>query len=434
MQVLNYDPNKQRVSLGYKQLLPDPWIASTEKYEINSRVSGRVVSLTDYGAFVELETGIEGLIHVSEMSWSKRIKHPSKCVQIGDDVDVVVLAVDSDARRISLGMKQTEPNPWEAIRTKYQVGDVLDGEVRNITDFGVFVGVGESIDGLVHISDLSWSERVKHPGDLYRKGDSIKAKVLQVDVDEGKFSLGVKQLTDDPFIAVAKKYPVGSTASGQVEKVTDFGVFVQLGNGIEGLIHQSELSDTEFEKPQDVCKKGDMLDFVVLAIDSEERRFSLSRKARLQNLQGDDLQEYIDIAKPKTRMADAFSKIRDTKSGRRKKKSRRDQDADDVPMLDTSLVDEETSDSTETASDDDVQTASSAEADEDTAGEVTSETSEETQVSTASEADAIASEGDSIDKNDSASASTKEAGSDESSTPEDGSAASEENAVPPVEE
>ena len=448
VQVLSYDPNKQRVSLGYKQLLPDPWIAASEKYEINSRVGGRVVSLTDYGAFVELETGIEGLIHVSEMSWSKRIKHPSKCVQIGDDVDVVVLAVDSDARRISLGMKQTEPNPWEAIRTKYQVGDVLEGEVRNITDFGVFVGVGESIDGLVHISDLSWSERVKHPGDLYRKGDSIKAKVLQVDVDEGKFSLGVKQLTDDPFIAVAKKYPVGSIASGQVEKVTDFGVFVQLGNGIEGLIHQSELSDTEFEKPQDVCKKGDMLDFVVLAVDSEERRFSLSRKARLQNLQGDDLQGYIDTAKPKTRMADAFLKIRDTKIGRRKKKSRRDQDADYVPMLDTSPVDEETSDSTETASNDDVQTASSAEADEDTAGEVTSEPNEETQASTASEADAIASEadviaseadviaseGDSIDKNESASASTKEAGSDESSTPEDGSAASEENAVPHVEE
>ena len=328
VQVLNYDADKQRVSLGYKQLLPDPWIAATEKYEINSRVGGRVVSLTDYGAFVELEAGIEGLIHVSEMSWSKRIKHPSKCVQIGDDVDVVVLAVDSDARRISLGMKQTEPNPWETIRAKYQVGDTVEGEVRNITDFGVFVGVGESIDGLVHISDLSWSERVKHPGDLYRKGDPIKTKVLQIDVDEGKFSLGVKQLAEDPFTAIAVQHPVGATASGQVEKVTDFGVFVQLGNGVEGLIHQSELSDTEFEKPHDICKKGDVLDFVVLAIDSEERRFSLSRKARLQNLHGEELQEYIDIAKPKTRMADAFSKVRDNKGGRKKKKSRRDQEAD----------------------------------------------------------------------------------------------------------
>ena len=331
VQVLSYDQNKQRVSLGYKQLLPDPWLAAAEKYEINSRVSGRVVSLTDYGAFVELETGIEGLIHVSEMSWSKRIKHPSKCVQIGDDVDVVVLAVDTDARRISLGMKQTEPNPWETISAKYQVGDAVEGEVRNITDFGVFVGVGEAIDGLVHISDLSWSERVKHPGDLYRKGDKIKAKVLQIDVDEGKFSLGVKQMTEDPFITVAAEHPVGSTSSGQVEKVTDFGVFIQLGSGIEGLIHQSELSDTEFNKPQDVCKKGDMLDFVVLAVDSEERRFSLSRKARLQNLQGEELKEYIDTAKPKTRMADAFSKVHeDGKAMRRKKKARREQDVEET--------------------------------------------------------------------------------------------------------
>ncbi len=337
VQVLSYDPNKQRVSLGYKQLLPDPWVAAADKYELNSRVKGRVVSLTDYGAFVELEAGIEGLIHVSEMSWSKRVKHPSKCVQIGDGVDVVVLAVDPDARRISLGMKQTEPNPWETIRTKYQVGDTVEGEVRNITDFGIFVGVGEPIDGLVHISDISWSERVKHPGDLYRKGDPIKAKVLQIDVDEGKFSLGVKQLTEDPFNTVAEQYPVGATASGQVEKVTDFGVFVQLGNGVEGLIHQSELSDTEFEKPHDVCRKGDLLDFVVLAVDSEERRFSLSRRARLRNLHGEQLQEYIDTAKPKTRMADAFSKIRDSRGGRRKKKIRREQEVGDSEVSPVSV-------------------------------------------------------------------------------------------------
>ena len=420
VQVLNYDANKQRVSLGYKQLLPDPWIAATEKYALNARVSGRVVSLTDYGAFVELETGVEGLIHVSEMSWSKRIKHPSKCVQIGDDVEVMVLAVDADARRISLGMKQTGPNPWETIRVKYQVGDVVEGEVRNITDFGVFVGVCEAIDGLVHISDLSWSERVKHPGDLYRKGDSIKAKVLQIDVDEGKFSLGVKQLTDDPFIAVAKEYPVGTTTSGQVEKITDFGVFVQLGNGIEGLIHQSELSDTEFDKPQDICKKGDMLDFVVLSVDAEERRFSLSRKARLQNLQGDDLQEYIDTAKPKTRMADAFSKILDTKIGRRKKKSRRDQDADDVQMLDTSPADEETSAGTATTRDAALPTASSAAADE-------------TQASVASEAAARADAGNPVDNSESA-APTPATDSDASSTQEADSATSTANAAPQAED
>lgn len=316
VRVLSYDPHRQRVSLGYKQLQPDPWVEVEKKYEINSKVKGLVVSLTDYGAFVELESGIEGLIHVSEMSWSKRIKHPSKCVQIGDEVEVVVLAIDSDSRRISLGMKQIEPNPWLVLKEKYKVGDVVKGEVRNITDFGIFVGVGEGIDGLVHISDLSWTGRVKHPGDLYRKGDTIETKVLQIDVDEGRFSLGVKQLTDDPFATVANKFPVGSSASGEVEKITDFGVFVRLGPGVEGLIHQSELSDTEFDKPADVCKVGDELDFVVLSIDSEERRFSLSRKARLQNLQGEELKEYIDTSKPKTRMADAFSKVQDSRNDR----------------------------------------------------------------------------------------------------------------------
>ena len=387
VRVLSYDPHKQRVSLGYKQLLPDPWVAAADKYEINARVHGRVVSLTDYGAFVELETGIEGLIHVSEMSWSKRVKHPSKCVQIGDEVEVVVLAIDSEARRISLGMKQIEPNPWESIRAKYKVGDVIEGEVRNITDFGVFVGVGEGIDGLVHISDLSWPERIKHPGDLYRKGDRIKTKVLQIDVDEGKFSLGVKQLSEDPFIAVAAQHPVGSIASGKVEKVADFGVFVQLGNGIEGLIHVSELSDSEFERPHDICKKGDMIDFVVLAVDSEERRFSLSRKARLQNLHGDELQEYIDTVKPKTRMADAFSKMRSAgKSGRRKKRDRReeaedgvaastsataeatsttDSDATDLDSTTTTAAASTTSDdiSTSTTSDDDISTSTTSDDD-----------------------------------------------------------------------
>ena len=345
VKVLSYDPNKQRVSLGYKQLQPDPWEAASDKYQIDSRASGRVVSLTDYGAFVELESGVEGLIHVSEMSWSKRIKHPSKCVQIGDDVDVVVLAIDSEARRISLGMKQIEPNPWLVLQEKYKVGDVIKGEVRNITDFGVFVGVGEGIDGLVHISDLSWSERVKHPGDLYGKGDSIEAKVLQIDVDEGKFSLGVKQLSPDPFESVAQQYPVGTIASGSVEKVADFGVFVKLGSGVEGLIHQSELSDGEFDKPSDICKVGDNLDFVVLAIDSGDRRFSLSRRARLRNLQGEELKEYIDTSRPRTRMADAFSKVRESKKAKADKQREANKDStSDQQRNDENKVDQHSED------------------------------------------------------------------------------------------
>ena len=313
VKVLSYNESKQRVSLGYKQLQPDPWTAVEERYLLDSKVGGKVVSIADYGAFVELEPGVEGLIHVSEMSWSKKIKHPSKCVQIGDEVDVVVLSIDPEARRISLGMKQTEPNPWVAIKEKYNVGDTVRGKVRNITEFGLFIGVNEGIDGLVHISDISWSERVKHPGDLYRKGSDVEAKVLQIDVDEGKFSLGIKQLQPDPFLLIAEKFPAGATASGTVEKITDFGVFVRLGEGIEGLIHQSELSDQEFDKPADICKVGDELDFVVLSVDSEERRFSLSRKARLKNLQGNDLKEYIDTAKPKTNMADAFMKVQGNK-------------------------------------------------------------------------------------------------------------------------
>ncbi|MDE3269287.1 MAG: 30S ribosomal protein S1 [Pseudomonadota bacterium] len=309
VKVLSYNEAKQRVSLGYKQLQPDPWEALEDRYEIDSKVHGKVVSITDYGAFVELEPGVEGLIHVSEMSWSKKIKHPSKCVQIGDDVDVVVLSIDPTARRISLGMKQAEPNPWLALRDKYKVGDTVQGKVRNITEFGLFVGVGEGVDGLVHISDISWSERVNHPGDLYRKGSEIEAKILQIDVEEGKFSLGIKQLQPDPFTQIAEKNPVGSHSTGKVERVSDFGVFIALGSGIEGLIHQTELSDKEFERIADVCQVGDELDFVVLSIDSEERRFSLSRKAWLKKLHGKELKEYIDTAKPKTRMADAFMKV-----------------------------------------------------------------------------------------------------------------------------
>ena len=310
VKVLNYYEAKQRVSLGYKQLQPDPWEAIESRYKIDSKVNGKVVSITDYGAFVELEPGVEGLIHVSEMSWSKKIKHPSKCVQIGDDVDVVVLSIDPEARRISLGMKQAEPNPWLALQDKYQVGEVIKGKVRNITEFGLFVGIGEGVDGLVHISDISWTERVNHPGDLYRKGSEIEAKILQIDVEEGKFSLGIKQLQPDPFMKVAEQHPVGSQASGKVERISDFGVFISLGSGVEGLIHQTELSDKEFDKITDVCSVGDKLDFVVLSIDSEERKFSLSRKALLKNLQGQELREYIDTSTPKTKMADAFMKVR----------------------------------------------------------------------------------------------------------------------------
>ncbi len=307
VKVLSYDPERQRVSLGFKQLQNDPWVQALERYQVSTRCSGKVVSLTDYGAFVELEEGVEGLIHVSEMSWSKRVKHPSKVVQIGEDVEVIVLAIDQENRRISLGMKQIEPNPWEIVKEKYQEGDVIRGKIRNITDFGIFVGIEDGIDGLIHISDISWTEKIKHPGDLYQKGDEVDAKVLQIDVENERFSLGIKQLGEDPWVSSAKTMPAGTKGKGKVTKLADFGAFVEIAPGVEGMIHVSELAEEPVSKPADVLKEGDDVEFMVLSTDPDERRFSLSRKAFLRNLQGEELREYIGKTEPQTSMAAAFS-------------------------------------------------------------------------------------------------------------------------------
>ena len=309
VKVLNYDEGRQRVSLGYKQLQQDPWAAAAEKYSVETKTHGTVVSLTDYGAFVELEDGIEGLIHISEMSWSKRIRHPSKVVSIGDQVDVVVLAIDLDARRISLGMKQMEPNPWEIVKEKYQEGDIIRGKIRNITDFGIFVGIEDGIDGLIHISDISWTDRIKHPGDLYKKGDEVEAKVLQIDTEGEKFSLGIKQLTEDPWIAISRDLAPGNKGKGEVTKVTDFGVFVKLTEGVEGMIHISELDANEVTNAADVVSVGQEIEYVVLSSDAEERRFSLSRKAHLKGLEGDELKTYIgSVSEPKNAFAEAMAR------------------------------------------------------------------------------------------------------------------------------
>lgn len=308
VKVLNYDEGRQRVSLGYKQLQEDPWEKASKTYVEGVKTRGTVVSLTDYGAFVELADGIEGLIHISEMSWSKRIRHPSKVVSIGDEVDIVVLAIDLENRRISLGMKQMEPNPWEIVSEKYQVGDIIRGKIRNITDFGIFVGIEEGIDGLIHISDISWTERIKHPGDLYKKGDEVEAKILQINTEGEKFSLGIKQLSEDPWVAAARDFTPGTRARGTVTKLTDFGAFVQLVEGVEGMIHVSELDSQQVEKPESIVKEGDEIEFVVLSSDSEERRFSLSRKAHMQGLEGDQLKEYLSsVQEPQTAFADAFN-------------------------------------------------------------------------------------------------------------------------------
>ncbi len=291
--VLKFDPETERVSLGLKQIAEDPWTLADEKYKVGSRVKGKVVSLTDYGAFVELEEGIEGLIHISEMSWTKRVKHPSKMVAVGDEVEAVVLDIDSAAKRISLGMKQVEPNPWTLIEEKYPVGSVIRGRIRNITDFGIFIGIEEGIDGLVHISDISWTQRIKHPSQLYKKGDEVEAVVLNIDPENERFSLGIKQLSEDPWTLIPEKYTPGTKVKGTVIKVTEFGAFVEIEPGIEGLIHISELSQERVEDPRSVVKESDSIDVMVLDVDAEERRIALSVKSLLLSKDGEDYQAYL---------------------------------------------------------------------------------------------------------------------------------------------
>lgn len=278
VKILKFDREKERVSLGLKQIAPDPWLDVESKYPVETKVTGKVVSLTDYGAFIELEEGVEGLIHVSEMSWTKRIKHPNKILNIGDDVESVVLALDTENRRISLGLKQVEPNPWEVIGDKFPIGTIIEGQVKNITDFGVFVGVDEGIDGLVHISDLSWTKRIKHPSEAFKKGDVVKAVVLNIDRENERFSLGLKQLSSDPWESVPKRYAPGTIIKGAVTSVTDFGVFVELEEGIEGLIHVSELSKEKIDEAKDFAKAGDVLEAAVLQVDTVERKIALSIK------------------------------------------------------------------------------------------------------------------------------------------------------------
>jgi small subunit ribosomal protein S1 len=289
--VLKFDPATERVSLGLKQIQEDPWAHAAEKFPPGTRVTGKVVSLTDYGAFIEMEPGVEGLVHISEMSWTKRVKHPSKVMAIGDQVAAVVLDVDGKAKRISLGMKQIEPNPWTLLEEQYPIGSVIRGQVRNVTDFGIFVGVQEGIDGLVHVSDISWTQRIKHPGDLFKKGDEVEAVVLNIDVENERFSLGIKQLHPDPWTELPNKYPIGSRVKGKVTKVADFGAFVEIEPGIEGLVHVSELRDERVENPRDVVKEGDELDVKVIDMDPHERKVALSVKAALH--EGDDYREYM---------------------------------------------------------------------------------------------------------------------------------------------
>jgi small subunit ribosomal protein S1 len=293
VKVLSYDQQNQRVSLGYKQIREDPWGVAEKKYVVNTRVSGKVVNITNYGAFVELEEGIEGLIHISEMSWTKKVKHPSQILTIGDMVDAVVLDLDVARKRISLGLKQTEPNPWSLIEEKYPKGTVIEGKIKNVTDFGIFIGIDEGIDGLVHISDISWTQKIKHPVEVYKKGQMVKAVVLSIDKENERFSLGIKQLEPDPWESVPKKYRRGQVVKGVVTNVTDFGIFLEIEKGVEGLIHVSEISKDKVENLKDFANVNDELEVLIISIDKRGRKIGLSIRDLKEVEDQRDLQEYM---------------------------------------------------------------------------------------------------------------------------------------------
>ena len=301
--VLKYDGERQRVSLGMKQLAPDPWSTVTERYAVESHVQGKVVSLADYGAFVELEKGVEGLLHVSELSWTKRITHPSKLLTVGQDIEVVVLEVSPEHRRISLGLKQVGPNPWEQVRANHPVGTRIHGKIKSITDFGVFVEIEEGIDGLVHISDLHWTKKVKHPSELYKKGDEVDAVVLWVDVENERVSLGIKQVVTDPWLTLAQRHPVGSRIKGKVTSVTDFGVFVEIEEGIEGLVHISQLSTERVEKPSALFQVGKEVEAEVIHIDPREHKMGLSIKALRRTEERTEMEAYLKREREEARFS-----------------------------------------------------------------------------------------------------------------------------------
>ena len=303
--VLKYDPATERVSLGYKQLHDDPWTSVSERYPVGQRISGKVVSLTDYGAFIELEPGVEGLIHVSEMSWSKRVKHPSKLLTIGDTVESMVLGVDQEARRISLGLKQIEANPWHDLAERYPIGARINGKVRNLTEFGAFVEVEEGIDGLIHVSDMSWSKRLAHPSDVLKKGDVVEAMVLNLDPDTQRLSLGLKQLTTDIWDDFFANNRVGDVVEGNVVRVTNFGAFVELSEGIEGLIHVSEF-DARQGKPDSEIVVDRTIKMRIIKLSPTERKIGLSVRALKSDDYESSWQNYASSESPEVTLGDHF--------------------------------------------------------------------------------------------------------------------------------
>ena len=294
VKVIRFDRERGRISLGLKQTKSDPWVDLEARYQPGMRVTGKVTNTTKYGAFIEVEEGVEGLLHISEMSWSKRLKDPSEIMKAGEQAEVVVLKVDKANKKISLGYKQILANPWDELKARHPEGSVVEGVVKNVADFGVFVDIGEEIDGLAHVSDLSWNTRIKNPGELFKKGDRVQAKVLKVDPEAQKFSLGIKHLTEDPWAGIEKRFKKGDLVTGKVTRVADFGAFVEIADGIEGLVHVSEISREKVESPAAVVKAGDEVGAVVLGVDRANKKVSLSIRGYQDALERKDTESYME--------------------------------------------------------------------------------------------------------------------------------------------
>jgi small subunit ribosomal protein S1 len=292
VKVLKFDREKERISLGYKQLMPDPWQSVAERFPIDSHVTGKVVSLTDYGAFIEIEAGVEGLVHVSEMTWSKRLKHPSKLLSMGQEVEAVVLEVDSHNRRVSLGLKQALPDPWTTLMERYREGSRVSGKVRSLTEFGAFVEIEDGIDGLVHVSDISWTKRIKHPSDVLKKGQQVDAVITNIDMENRRLSLSIKDLEPNAWDRFFDTHKVGNVINGKIVRFANFGAFVEIEEGIEGLCHVSELSDERVEKPEDAVQIGQVLPFKILKLDPAQKKIGLSARAVGKDNDPEDVRSY----------------------------------------------------------------------------------------------------------------------------------------------
>ncbi|HKP85143.1 MAG TPA: 30S ribosomal protein S1 [Blastocatellia bacterium] len=309
VKVLKFDREKERISLGYKQLMPDPWQSVAERFPKGSHVRGKVVSLTDYGAFIEIEPGVEGLVHVTEMTWSKRLKHPSKILSIGQEVEAVVLEVDSHNRRISLGLKQVTEDPWETLPARYHIGSRVTGKVRSLTDFGAFVEIEDGIDGLVHVSDISWTKRIKHPSDVLKKGQQVDAVITNIDVEGRRLSLSIKDLEPNAWDRFFETHRLGDVVQGRVVRFANFGAFVEIEEGIEGLCHVSELSDERVEKPEDAVKIGQVLPFKILKLDPSQKKIGLSARAVGKDNDPEDVRTYQETGSGMATLGEVFKNL-----------------------------------------------------------------------------------------------------------------------------